>query len=71
MQYTLSETNVTIEDILIDHMPDESEIGSPRHIDVVHFNVYMQGEEKVNITKALTKDQHEYIVEFIKDNYGE
>lgn len=66
LHHILTEANITIQDIEVLQRPDESEIGSPAHVEVINYSVYFG---TVNITSALTKEQKAEIEELIIDKY--
>jgi len=66
LHHILTESNITIEDIEVLTQPDESEIGSPAHVEVINYSVYLGN---INITSALTKEQQVEIEELIIDEY--
>lgn len=66
LHHILTESNITIQDIEVLTHPDESEIGSPSHVEVINYSVYLGN---INITSALTKEQQVEIEELIIDKY--
>lgn len=66
LHHIITELNITIQDIEVLTHPDESEIGSPAHTEVINYSVYFG---TVNITSALTNDMKAEIEELIIDKY--